>query len=80
MMAFDSTSGLEERSMLNNKFAREALKQAATQVNQGVREGAKQFVEREVTPLRERIDELEGRVARLERQIAELMRERDRIR
>jgi phage shock protein A len=62
--------------MLNNKFAREALKQAATQVNQGVRDSARQFVEREVNPLRERVDELEGRVARLERQIAELQRER----
>lgn len=64
--------------MLNNRFAREAIKQAATQVNQGVKEGARQFVEREVNPLRERVDELETRVARLERQIAELMRERDR--
>lgn len=64
--------------MLNNRFAREALKQAATQVNQGVRDGAKQFVEREVTPLRDRIEELEGRVARLERQLAELLRERER--
>ena len=62
--------------MLNNKFAREALKQAATQVNQGVRDGARQFVEREVSPLRARVDELEGRVARLERQVAELLRER----
>lgn len=64
--------------MLNNRFAREALKQAATQVNQGVRDGAKQFVEREVTPLRDRIEELEGRVARLERQLSEFMRERER--
>ncbi len=64
--------------MLNNRFAREAIKQAATQVNQGVRDGARQFVEREVTPLRNRIDELEGRVARLERQMSELLRERDR--
>ncbi|MFN8593965.1 MAG: hypothetical protein U0031_21125 [Thermomicrobiales bacterium] len=64
--------------MLNNKFAREAIKQAATQVNQGVKEGARQFVEREVNPLRARVEELETRVARLERQIAELMRERDR--
>ena len=66
--------------MLNNKFAREALKQAATQINPGVREGARQFVEREVNPLRDRVDELEGRVARLERQIVELQRERDRRR
>ncbi|MCC7022536.1 MAG: hypothetical protein IT338_06895 [Thermomicrobiales bacterium] len=66
------------KNMMNNRFAREALKQAATQVNQGVRDGARQFVEREVTPLRQQIDELEGRVVRLERQIAELMRERDR--
>ena len=65
-------------NMLNNRFAREAIKQAATQVNQGVRDGARQFIEREVTPLRDRVDELEGRVARLERQIAELIRERDR--
>jgi len=65
-------------AMLNNRFAREALKQAATQVNQGVRDGAKQFVEREVTPLRDRIEELEGRVARLERQLSEFMRERER--
>lgn len=64
--------------VLNNRFAREALKQAATQVNQGVREGARQLVDREVAPLRDRVDELEGRVARLERQIAELLRERDR--
>lgn len=63
--------------VLNNRFAREALKQAATQVNQGVREGARQLVDREIAPLRDRVDELEGRVARLERQIAELLRERD---
>ncbi|MGD9715251.1 MAG: hypothetical protein AB7V46_24820 [Thermomicrobiales bacterium] len=60
--------------MLNNRLAREALKQAATQVNQGVRDGAKQFVEKEVSPLRDKIEELEGRIARLERQIAELSR------
>ena len=60
--------------MLNNRLAREELKQAATQVNQGVRDGAKQFVEKEVSPLRDRIEELEGRIARLERQIAELSR------
>ena len=60
--------------MLNNRLAREALQQAATQVNQGVRDGAKQFVEKEVSPLRDRIEELEGRIARLERQIAELSR------
>jgi phage shock protein A len=68
----------EDDSVLNNRFAREALRQAASQVNQGVRDGARQFVESQVTPLRERIDELEGRVARLERQMAELLRERDR--
>jgi phage shock protein A len=66
--------------MLKNPLAREALKQAATQVNQGVKEGARQFVEREVNPLRERIDELETKVARLERQVAELLRDRDRTR
>jgi hypothetical protein len=64
--------------MLNNRLAREAIKQAATQVNQGVRDGARQFVEREVTPLMDRIDELEGRIARLERQLAEVLRDRDR--
>ena len=64
--------------MLNNRMAREAIKQAATQVNQGVRDGARQFVEREVTPLKDRIDELEGRIARLERQLAEVLRDRDR--
>jgi hypothetical protein len=66
------------KDMMNNRFAREALKQAATQMNQGMRDGARQFVEREVSPLRAQIDELEGRVARLERQLAELLRERDR--
>src|SRR5829696_7324740 len=71
-------TGSGGRKMLNNRFAREAIKQAATQVNQGVRDGARQFIEREVTPLRDRVDELEGRLARLERQLAELMRERDR--
>jgi hypothetical protein len=69
-----------EGAMLNNRFAREALKQAATQVNQGVREGARQFIERETIDLRQRIDELEGRVARLERQVAELLREQERLR
>ena len=64
--------------MLNNRLAREAIKQAATQVNQGVRDGARQFVEREVNPLRDRIEELEGRIARLERQLAEVLRDRDR--
>ena len=64
--------------MLNNRLAREAIKQAATQVNQGVRDGARQFVEREVTPLKDHIDELEGRIARLERQLAEVLRDRDR--
>jgi len=71
-------TGSGGRTMLNNRFAREALKQAATQVNQGVRDSARQFIEREVTPVRDRVDELEGRVARLERQLAELLRERDR--
>jgi polyhydroxyalkanoate synthesis regulator phasin len=66
--------------MLKNPMAREVLKQAATQVNQGVKEGARQFVEREVNPLRERVDELEGKVARLERQVAELLRDRDKMR
>lgn len=66
--------------MLKNPIAREALKQAATQMNQGVKEGARQFVEREVNPLRERIDELESKVTRLERQVTELLRERDRMR
>lgn len=66
--------------MLKNPMAREALKQAASQVNQGVKEGARQFVEREVNPLREQIAELETKVARLERQVAELMHDRDRSR
>jgi polyhydroxyalkanoate synthesis regulator phasin len=66
--------------MLKNPMAREVLKQAATQVNQGVKEGARQFVEREVNPLRERVDALENKVARLEQQVAELLRERDRTR
>ena len=64
--------------MLKNPLAREALKQAATQVNQGVKEAARQFVEREVNPLRERVDELESKVARLERQVADLLREKSR--
>ncbi len=63
--------------MLNNRLAREALKQAATQVNQGVREGAQKCVEKEVSPRRDRIEELEGRIARLERQIAELSRDQN---
>ena len=66
--------------MLKNPMAREMLKQAATQVNQGVKEGARQFVEREVNPLRERVDELEAKVARLEKQVADLLRDRDRLR
>jgi polyhydroxyalkanoate synthesis regulator phasin len=66
--------------MLKNPMAREVLKQAATQVNQGVKEGARQFVEREINPLRERVDELEAKVAHLERQVAELLRDRDRTR
>ena len=48
--------------------------------NRTEEEGARQFVERDVNPLRERVDELEGKVARLERQVAELLRDRDRTR
>jgi polyhydroxyalkanoate synthesis regulator phasin len=64
------------KSMLNNRLAREAIVQAANQVNQGVRDSARQFVEREVAPLHERIQELEARVAKLERQLAEIQRDR----
>ena len=56
--------------VLRNPRTREALLGAASQVNAKVRQGAGSFVEGEVAPLRARIDELEERVARLERLLA----------
>ena len=58
--------------VLNNRVARQALKQAASSVNARVREGAEGFVDREVAPLRARIEELEERVKELERQLTRL--------
>ena len=57
--------------MLNNRFAREALKQAATQVSPRCSRRRAAIYRARGHPLRDRVDELEGRVARLERQLAE---------
>ncbi len=62
--------------VLNSRIARQALKQAGSSVNARVREGAEAFVEREVSPLRARIEELEERVKELERQLARLNNDR----
>ncbi len=56
--------------VMNNRLAQQAIRQAATKVKSGVQQGAESFVEREVAPLRTRIDELEARVNELERRLA----------
>ena len=56
--------------VLKNPRTRDALMGAAAQVNAKVRQSAESFVQGEVAPLRERIEELEARVARLEQLLA----------
>lgn len=56
---------------MNNRLAQEALKQAASRVKTGVRQGVDTLVEQETAPLRSRIAELEARVERLERRLGE---------
>lgn len=56
---------------MNNRLAQEALKQAASRVKSGVRQGVDTLVEQETAPLRSRIAELEARVERLERRLGE---------
>ena len=56
---------------MNNRLAQEALKQAASRVKSGVRQGVDTLVEQETAPLRVRIAELEARVERLERRLGE---------
>ena len=56
---------------MNNRLAQEALKQAASRVKSGVRQGVDTLIEQETAPLRVRIAELEARVERLERRLGE---------
>ncbi len=44
---------------MNNRLAQQALKQAASRVKTGVQQGAESFVERELAPLRGRVEALE---------------------
>jgi ubiquinone biosynthesis protein UbiJ len=57
---------------MNNRLAQQAIKQAASRVKSGVQQGAESFVEREVGPLRARVDELE-------RELAEVRRDQQRL-
>ena len=52
---------------MNNRLAQQAIKQAASRVKSGVQQGAESFVEREVGPLRARVDELERALAEVRR-------------
>jgi polyhydroxyalkanoate synthesis regulator phasin len=56
---------------MNNRLAQEAIRQAASRVKTGVRQGVDTLVEQETAPLRARIAELEARVDRLERRLGE---------
>lgn len=56
---------------MNNRLAQEAIRQAATRVKSGVRQGVDTLVEQETAPLRARIAELEARVDRLEQRLGD---------
>ena len=56
---------------MNHRLAQEALRQAASRVKTGVRQGVDALVEQETAPLRARMAELEARVERLERLLGE---------
>jgi tetrahydromethanopterin S-methyltransferase subunit B len=56
--------------VLKNPRTRDAIIGAAAQVNAKVRQSAESFIQAEVAPLRERIEELEARVDQLERLLA----------
>jgi hypothetical protein len=58
--------------VLKNPRTRDALIGAAAQVNAKVRQSAEAFVQSEISPLHQRIEELEARVARLEQLVATL--------
>jgi hypothetical protein len=60
---------------LTNPTTRNALREAATRVTSGVRQGAEAFVEQEVAPLRTRIAELERQLAAMQQRLDRLERE-----
>ena len=64
---------------MNNRLARQALQEATARVKTGVRQGAESFVEREVAPLRVRVEELERQLAEAHRRIEEQARRLDRL-
>ena len=64
---------------MNNRLARQALQEATARVKTGVRQGAESFVEREVAPLRARVEELERQLAHARQELAEQARRIDRL-
>ena len=65
--------------MMNNRLAQQAIKQAASRVKTGVQQGAESFVEREVGPLRARVNELERDLEHLRREHRSLAERLDRL-
>ena len=64
---------------MNNRLAQQALRQAAARVKTGVQQGAESFVEREVAPLRARVEQLERELAEVRRAQAALAERLDRL-
>lgn len=63
---------------MNNRLAQQALRQAASRVKTGVQQGVEAFVEREVAPLRARVEQLERELAEVKRTQAALVERLDR--
>ncbi len=64
---------------MNNRLAQQVLRQAASRVKTGVQQGAESFIEREVAPLRARIEELERELAKVRQEHRSLAERLDRI-
>ena len=64
---------------MNNRLAQQALRQAASRVESGVQQGAESFVDREVAPLRARVEQVERELAEVRRVQAALVERLDRL-
>ncbi len=64
---------------MNNRLAQQALRQAASRVKTGVQQGAESLVEREVAPLRARVEQLERELAEVRRVQSALVDRLDQI-
>ena len=65
--------------MLRNRVAQQMLKETASRVGSGVRQGVSTLVEQETSTLRARVDQLERELAIAHRQIDELAQRVERL-